>query len=235
MHRRPSSGYIIDCMHTNGTETGTGRGTLIAFMGLPGSGKTSTARELANLLEAAVYLEPNEEHWPQAVLNRHRVGAFTALTWFRSMRVPLLVTAAGDRDAGRIAVLDSYYDKLIAGYIDDPAMQWLIGPDDPYFEVAKQMAILDKKLLPDVDILIFLQVTEANWNRLLSTRNRAMDQEAEFLKSFSSQSEFLAASKSYTETTGARLVVYEQQFGSAHSTAVALREHMQELGLLDQE
>ena len=201
-------------------------------MGLPGSGKTSTARELAKLLGASVYLEPEEKNWPQAVLERHRVGTFTALTWFRSMRVPLLMTAAAERNAGKLAVVDSYYDKLISGYIDHPAMRWLISPDDPYFDVAKQMAILDRKLLPEVDILIFLQVTEAQWKRLLSTRNRGMDQEAEFLRSFPSQSQFLSATKSYAVASGAQVVIHEQEFGSARSTAAALCKQMQDAGLL---
>jgi adenylate kinase len=217
-------------MQANGSRAR--KGLLIAFMGLPGSGKTTTARELANLLGVDAYLEPEEKNWPPAVLDRHRVGAFTALTWFRSMRVPLLMSAADDRRSGKIAVVDSYYDKLIAGYIAHPRMGWLIDTNDPYFEVAKQMAILDQKVLPDVDVLVFLRVNKLAWRRLLSTRNRDMDQEPEFLRSFPSQSDFLIASRSFVETSGAELIVHDQHFGSAYDTAIALRGKLQEAGLL---
>jgi len=146
-------------------------GVLLAFMGLPGSGKSTTAKALSELIVGSrVFLEPNERLWPPAVTGRHRYGYFTALTWFRSMRIPLLYLADDVRCSGGIAIVDSYYDKLIAGYLDDPDMRWLMPRDDFYYSIAKGMAELDWAELPDADCVIFLRVTVASWRQLLSTQ-----------------------------------------------------------------
>jgi len=195
-------------------------GLLFAFMGLPGCGKSTTAKSLANLVPTSeAYLEPEEQYWPIAVTERERFGCFTAITWFRSMRVPLLWSADAARRQGKIAIVDSYYDKLFVDYIDHPPMRWLLPQDDPYFDVAKQLATVDQDRLPNVDHLIFLRVTESQWRQLLRSRGRSMDKEHDFLASFPSQDEFLHATELFTRKTGTHLIVHDQQLGSAEKTA----------------
>ena len=57
----------------------------LAFSGLPSSGKSSTARALGRILEIETLLEPEETDWPELVRERETMGAFTALTWFRTV------------------------------------------------------------------------------------------------------------------------------------------------------
>jgi deoxyadenosine/deoxycytidine kinase len=210
-----------------------GKGLLIAFMGLPGSGKSSTARALSRLIpNSSLFPEPEEDKWPPAVLDRHKCGYLTAITWFRSMRVPSLYTADVQRQSGTIAIVDSYYDKLTADYIDHPAMAWLIPQDDMYYSAFKQVAVIDKSTLPIADCLIFLNISPDVWKKLLSTRQRAMEQEELFLKSFPSQERFLAASRAFANETHTPLIVHEQQVGSADATAQEILLKLRDIKLL---
>ncbi len=207
-------------------------GLLIALMGLPGCGKSTTAKALSQLVpNSRLFPEPEEEQWPPAVLKRHRFGYFTAITWFRSMRVPLLYMAHQQRSLGGIGIVDSYYDKLIADYIDHPEMKWLIPPSDDYFPVLRELALLDRQLLPNADCVVFLRVTQDQWRHFLSTRQRDMDSEASFLEGFATQETLLIAAQSFTKRSGAHLLLYDQQIGSAESTAEAVKNNLEADGI----
>lgn len=209
------------------------QGALIAFMGIPGCGKSTTAKALSALIpQSRLFPEPQDREWPPAVIGRHRFGYFTAITWFRSMRVPLLYMADETRSSGGITIVDSYYDKLIADYIEHPDMRWLMPPDDAYFSVLKQMAMLDRTLLPDADWVVFLRVHLDGWRQLLSTRHREMDAEDLFLKSFPTQDVFLSTAHSYAQRACAHLLVHDQQPGTPGATATALYERLKARGLI---
>ena len=61
-------------------------------------------------------------------------------------------------------------------------MRWLLSPSDRYFSVMKQIAEIDKDVLPDADIIIFFEVDKENWLNFLRNRNRSTDNDKEFLK-----------------------------------------------------
>jgi len=211
----------------------SGPGSIIAFMGLPGAGKSTTARELSRLIgDSLLFQEPEDSEWPSAVQRRHEFGYFGALSWFRSMRVPLLFMADQARRDGKTAIVDSYYDKLIRHYIEHPNMSWLIPATDPYYPSLLEIADLDTRLLPNVDCLVFLELTPPIWHHFLSTRERAMDLESGFLNSFSTQTPFLNASKEYAARTGAHLLIIEQVVRTPTETAAAILQQVRELGLL---
>jgi hypothetical protein len=196
------------------------RGALVAFMGLPGSGKSTTAIELSRLINGAkVFSEPDDTQWPVAIQRRHEFGYFGALCWFRAMRVPLLFMADEVRRAGGVGIVDSYYDKLIAGYIGHPAMKWLIPSDDPYYTVMVQLASLDADSLPETSCLVFLRLTPPVWRHFLASRHRPMDSEAAFLQSFPTQDLFLSVSEQYAERTKTPLIVIDQAISSPAATA----------------
>ena len=71
---------------------------MICAAGIPGAGKSSVFQELKYLLQASVsFSEPEEDDsltpWPKAVSDREKYGYFGAISWFRSMRVPILYDA----------------------------------------------------------------------------------------------------------------------------------------------
>jgi thymidylate kinase len=207
------------------------RGLLIAGMGLPGSGKSSTFKELGALLGARVFLEPEEKDWPSAMQRRDEFGHFTGISWFRAARVPQLIEADTLRGQGAIVLVDSYYDKLLSYYLHTPGMEWVMPPGDPYFRVAEELARLDFEHLPDADILVFIEIDEAAWQSNLTTRGRDADQHRGLQESFQTQEHMRAAAEQYCAARGARLVVFPQRRSSPREAAEALLDALREHGL----
>lgn len=195
----------------------------IAFAGLPGSGKSTLAQHVARELKAVPLLEPEEDQWPQYVRDRNPVaGAFTALTWFRAQRVPLYHRALVLRSQGRIAVLDSYYDKLCHRWLGAPELRWLIERTDPYFEVASAMAATDAARLPSADLIVALTISEDHWRRQLAQRGRAIDRNAGFLSSFPSQATIVRAAHDQAHADGSMLVEHQRREADPAIEAVEL-------------
>lgn len=192
---------------------------LIAFAGLPSSGKSSTAKALGRLINAEVHLEPEESAWPELVKERATVGAFTALTWFRTVRVPQLFKADDTRKRGKPSVIDSYYDVLVDYYLGDVAFEWLLSKNDPYFSAAQAMAKTDWASLPKADILVFLHLDEQVWHEFMSRRDRDFDRTAELSKHFEMQTKMEQACRKASEEHGTRLIIIDQTSATPEITA----------------
>jgi deoxyadenosine/deoxycytidine kinase len=200
---------------------------LIAFMGLPSAGKSSTAHAMGKLLNAQSFLEPEEDKWPQLVKDRELVGPFTALTWFRSARVPNLFSAAAIREKGQFAIVDSYYDKLISLYIEQDCFSWLLPKSDPYFEIALDMAKADYCHLPNADVLIFLRLSEPIWQKFMLHRAREFDVSAELAKNFEMQAHFERAAKTASAELKIKLHIIDQTWSSPDETARRVVDQLQ--------
>ncbi|MEJ5042012.1 hypothetical protein LOY33_22690 [Pseudomonas sp. B21-036] len=197
---------------------------LIAFAGLPSSGKSSTAKALGRLINAEVHLEPEESAWPELVKERATVGAFTALTWFRTIRVPQLFKANDTRNRGAFSIIDSYYDVLVNYYLGEEPFEWLISKSDPYFPTAQKMAQTDCEELPKPDLLIFLRLDEKVWNEFMARRDRDFDRAAELSKHFAMQIKMEQACRKAAEDHGTRLVVIDQTSSTPEFTARRVAE-----------
>ena len=204
-------------------------------MGIPGAGKSSVFRQLAVDRGIASFHEPEEEEWPAAVHRREESGRFTAISWFRSQRVPMLYEAQGVKRAGKPVLVDSYFDKLLGFYLEDPAMAWLIAPDDPYFGITANLADLDRRLLPDADVIACFVVERVLWERNLDRRGRAMDGEDEFRSNcFGAQQPFINACERYCDESGALLVNFRQESEEDLSeTAARLGRQLEALGVVE--
>lgn len=192
---------------------------MIAFAGLPSSGKSSTAKALGRLTGSETFLEPEESAWPDLVRQRDEVGLFTALTWFRSARVPHLYAANKIRASGKLAIIDSYYDVLVADYLGQPAFEWLIDRIDPYFSVAELMVRNDWELLPKADIIVFLDMDKATWLEFMRRRDRDFDRNADLDRHFEMQRIMLGACRRAVAEHGGELVVVQQQSSTPEETA----------------
>ncbi|HWE06718.1 MAG TPA: AAA family ATPase [Rhizomicrobium sp.] len=193
---------------------------LIAFAGLPSAGKSTTAKALADRLGVRWFVEPEEDQWPEAVRDRDRVGRFTALTWFRSVRVPKLYAAAQASRSEHAAVIDSYYDVLLSRYIGEDPFSWLLDPGDPYFPLARHMAELDWQLLPHADFLVFLRLDERVWNTFMNRRARDFDRAAHLKEQFAMQALMEHACRQAEVEHGTRLIVIDQEDSTPAATAV---------------
>jgi len=183
---------------------------LIVLVGIPGSGKSTTVKKLASLLKVKYFVEPEEKKWAEAAKDWKTYGSFPMLMWFRSIRVPMLIKAEELSENGEIVLIDTYYDKLLHYYIDKHCMRWLLSPSDRYFPIMKEIATIDKDVLPDADLIIFFEVERENWLKLLKSRNRVADQEEIFLKNFETQKFLLEATRKLCEERGIELIIFQQ-------------------------
>lgn len=208
-------------------------GAFIAFIGIPGAGKSTVCEHLARLLGVEALLEP--EDWPAAVRERDVSGAFTALSWFRSMRVPNLYRAAAQRDQGLVSIVDSYYDKLCSAYLEADEMAWLLPPEDPWHRIATSLAALDWERLPNADCVVVFEVDEPTWHRFLTARGRDLDDAFGLSDQFACQPLFARAAERYAAESGARIVRFRQGFDSPAAAAERLRRQLIDAGVVNGE
>lgn len=197
---------------------------LIVFVGIPGSGKSSSVKELASLMKVKCFLEPEENKWADAAKNWKTYGSFSMLMWFRAIRVPMLIEAERMSKNGETVLIDTYYDKLLHYYIDKRCMNWLLSPSDRYFPVMKDIALIDRDALPDADIIIFFEINKNDWLNLLKSRNRVVDSDEEFLKNFETQKFLLEATKKLCDERDINLIIFQQDDSSLKDSAKKLKE-----------
>jgi energy-coupling factor transporter ATP-binding protein EcfA2 len=213
------------------------RGIVVVGMGLPGSGKSALFAALRGILveksrDATVYREPEEEFWPEAVKNREQYGCIGALTWFRSMRVPNLFKADKDRNEGKIALVDSYYDKLVHLYFDHPGFRWLMPGNDPYRAVYKGLIAKDYDTLPNADCVVTITVTEERWTEYVNGRARELDRKSNLLGTFSTQDEFVGSGRKYCVEQGIPHIEFANCETPVVNSASRLYERLLEAGVI---
>ncbi len=203
------------------------KGKIIAAFGIPGSGKSSVTRALGKLLGIQTFHEPEEKNWAEPVIKRHLSGNFTAIMWFRSIRLPQLFEAQEQKKSGQITMLDSYYDKLFSLYMQQEGMQWLFEASDPYFKEMKSVAAKDYELLPDADCIVFFYVSKETWDSFLQKRGRNLDKDRAFLENcFASQEHFLRSARKYCKDKGCQLVLFNQAVSNPAKAARLLASEL---------
>lgn len=212
-------------------------GALVVGMGLPGSGKSSVFKALADLLiregrEVFLSTEPEEEEWPAAVTHRDQVGHIGALTWFRTQRVPGLYEAYAQRNTGKLSLVDSYYDKLVHEYFDLQGFEWLMKHDDPYRPPYKKIIEIDRRQLPDADCVVTFVVERGRWESLVLGRGRTLDRSASLLNNYHTQDTFLTVAGDYCQERAIPHIRFENNQADKLESAKALREQLQTAGIL---
>jgi hypothetical protein len=87
----------------------------------------------------------------------------------------------------------------------------------------KQIAEVDKDVLPDADVIIFFEVEKENWINFLKSRNRLTDNDEEFLKNFETQKFLLDATKKLCEEKGIELIIFPCDASSVEDSALKLK------------
>lgn len=206
-------------------------GKVIAFVGLPGAGKSTVCDALAGLLGGVSLKEPIL--WPPVVTDPESAGGFTALTWFRAMRTPMYYRALRERERGQVAVLDTYYDKICHHLLGAEGMDWFLSPRDPYFDLYQEIARRDWESLPLADVVVLFQLEEQVWRYLMSERNRTLDNEWGVSSSFRIQQHFIAAAHRLQSSFGVRVLPFTQDISSPEAAAARLLTELREARLCD--
>ena len=138
------------------------------MIGIPGSGKSTIARELAKLMHGKCYLEPNNNDLPDFVKHRDTYGTFSTITWFRNERVKQLMTAVKNND--QLSVIDTYFDKLMYLCRNSKGLNWMVSKNDCYWEACAAMWKADYFALPQADIACELEITNDLWLQFIDRR-----------------------------------------------------------------
>lgn len=206
-----------------------GNGKIIAAFGIPGSGKSTTTREIGKLLGVKTFHEPEEEDWGEVVKLRHMVGNFNAIMWFRSIRLPHYHLANELRSKGQVCMMDSFYDKLFYLYHNKPGLEWLFSKTDDYYDEMVKISKKDYEILPDADVIIFFKQSENNWRRFLKSRNRDLDNESDFKTSFTLQNAFIDAVDEYCNRSKCKLIIHDQIFSDPRTEAEKIVTQLKKL------
>jgi thymidylate kinase len=212
------------------------KGKLIAFAGISGSGKSSAARELANLCEGVSFHEPEENEWPEFIRHSQDYGELSALMVFRAMRVDALYKAKAWKAQGGLAFVDSYYDKLTAFYLGKPGMEWLMAPDDPYFSAVLEIMTKDVDLLPDADCIVLLDISKEDWIKMLTARNRERDNIEGFVANYNLYKAYTYEAVSLLSARrNIPIVIFNQSYSTPRIQAEKLKNVLIQKGILEKD
>ena len=170
------------------------------------------------------FREPEEEFWAECVTRRDLSGRFGAHTWFRSTRTCQLYQAEQLANQGNTVLVDSYLDKLLYFCLGKRGMDWLLHPDDPYFDIARNLAHIDLDTLPLADCIIFFDLEYQTWHQLLQTRSRKIESGLFNDDVFYMQDYLRSGIEFLKNTHGVATVTIKNNFGSPKETAERLKK-----------
>ncbi|WP_147410211.1 AAA family ATPase [endosymbiont GvMRE of Glomus versiforme] len=218
---------------------------LIIFIGVPGCGKSSAAREVAKKWNLGIsswkeivvnengsgFFEPEQGDWPEfATAQSEHLDDFSMMTWFRAIHVPFLYKAKKISEEGKTAIVDSYFDKLTYSYLGKEP--WLMQSDNKYFNIMKQICELDREEIPNPDYLIFVKVDQQILTEFLKRRGRESDSAPEYTASaISFQERLLAETEKLCQEKGIKLIVFQQEISSPQIVADKIIAELKSRGL----
>lgn len=213
-------------------DTATKPGVLIAGYGVSGSGKSTTFRELHKLLDGSILMEePEANLWPEEFQDARYTDTFSFLMSLRCLRLPQLLKADQLRQEGRTVLLEPYYMKLHAYYLNQPEMHWLVGPENPYYETNLLISQLDADTLPDADVLVIFDIDFDTWHHFITTRNREEDNRADLDRKHGQQ-KFNDLIEEKLSAKGVKVIRFQQTFSSPQVQALALKQRLHDEGII---
>lgn len=188
---------------------------ILAFMGIPCSGKSTIARMLAaSLQKTETKFEVEEDYYPEKIklhfTNRKLYGYYDIFCYFREQHIFNLKEAVERKVQGLSTIVDCYYEKIFSDFFKVDTSNWFIDKTHPDFKRISKITDADAIQIPNVDIFIFLKISQKFHKKLLKSRGRVADMGE---KVFDSQAAFLQASQIYCKKTNTPLLLIEQEEG----------------------
>jgi thymidylate kinase len=189
------------------------RPTIISFVGIPGSGKSTITKRLGNILNICAYLEPEESEYPEDIKKKFlRIketgAALEVYKHFRDIRVKNLLSAEKTKNEGKSSVIDCFYDKIMIDILGKSETDYFVDSKGDDFEKILKIAKEDSLSLPRVDFLFFLRLNDKELHdHFLKERGRKLDVSSEI---YQAQEVFLRASKDCSQRNQTIFVVINQ-------------------------
>lgn len=200
-------------------------GVIIAFAGLSGSGKTTMAKALSSLHPYHCLIEPEESDWPYVIRKKDVFGSFAMWMGFRQLWLPFQYEAQRLKNLNQVAILDSYFIKIIGYELDEKGLEWLFPKDDPYHAVYRQICQLDIAHLPDPDCIVLFDIAYPTWIKFLASRTRDWDKTPGFLESYQQTKDAIEKSvKRLCYERNIRLIRFQPEFGDVIEQASRLHQ-----------
>jgi deoxyadenosine/deoxycytidine kinase len=203
------------------------KGTVVAFAGLSGSGKTTMAKTLAGLCSCECLTEPEGIDWPDVVKKRDLYGDFSMWMGFRQLWLPQQYEAQRLKKEGLTVFLDSLFIKILGYELDEPGTDWIFQKDDPYYTTFERVCKLDIQHLPDPDYIVLFDVPYDTWLKLLSTRDREWDRTPGFIESYQQTKEAIAKTiRQLCYERNIKLIQFQCEFGDIKEQAYRLKAQL---------
>lgn len=149
--------------------------TIISIIGAPGVGKTFLTKKLAEYLHAEVILEKDNEI-PKRVIEslENNIRPIETVLWFRNKLIKNIGRAISMKRSGKTVIMDSC---LITNELHIKIMT-------PGYErkILLEQADLDKKYIPNPDVIIFLNASAKTIKNFTLKRGRSFDTSKTYLK-----------------------------------------------------
>lgn len=222
--------------HTNIPETipSLSNPTLFAFMGIPGCGKSTSAEELAKKLYIPAYCEPEEDQFPSDIppisVSKNKYGNFITFNNFRKLRIPYLIAMANSKMGNNSSsIIDSYYDKLAYDILIQGGMKFITEPECNEYQNIMAVAEVDRKTLPNVDVLVFLTVSLSILKAFRNKRNRDYEPQ---ISIFLEQDLFREVAKNWARAEGKHFIDIEQQNSNPKETIDSIMAELKNRGII---
>jgi shikimate kinase len=188
--------------------------TILAFMGIPGSGKSTIARHISSILNVECFVECEEESYPEDIKRKLKnsekdENILDIHYYFRNMRANYHQLAYENKKKGMSSIMDSFFSKLMNDIIQQPNTDWFINSKNKNFYKIKEVSEYDSKHLQDADVIIFLNVSKDLHKKFLEKRHRSAEVSEHI---HLAQEAFLQATRNYVKEHKKKLIVVEQEF-----------------------
>lgn len=145
------------------------KGTIIAIVGAPRSGKSFLAKKLAEYFNASIFLEGEEQDIPSRIREdiAKNIRPVERITWFRNRLVNNYLDADALRKEGKTVVMDTYW-MSVAPYV--PVLTTGFEAD-----LCREMLDTDLRALSRPDVVILLENSPENSKKFIAAGGRAFD------------------------------------------------------------
>ncbi len=171
-------------------------GMFIGLIGLPGVGKSTLAKSLAEQIGAKVFIEPGEDEWDIDRNKDWREQVGRIENWVCRSNVSKFREARALAKQGHKTVADAGIFLVNKELINATSMQWWYGlintQEKSQLQTLSERNWVDESCRPDV--LVLVETDKATWLSYMEKRGRSDDNDSESVRQYDTQKKLMADS-----------------------------------------